>query len=224
MTMKAQMNDNIIAQDLKRRQRVTQRIILFFMAMIASLYFASLNIPNPLTHLIILAVEILCCGALWSSHTGHSFIAGILVVSICEAGLMSVILTTRPFNSTNLPLLDLFVMAISLTVSLLPARWSFYVALFNSLFIFLVLRYQLHTRALDDFLATHFYNGFIRPTALQWIVVGISYIWVQSTNKYIAKIFDLQVEILLLKQNIEKEKQNTAPVIETQLQDVQEAE
>lgn len=202
--MKVRIDENAIKSELKRRKGLVRNIIVFFMVMIGSLYFATLNIPNAWTHIIIVVVEGLCFGALWTNRFGRSYLAGTFVVGICETGLMAVILTTRPFDSVNLPLLDLFVMAITLSVSLLPARFAFLVAFVNTLFIFYVVLYQPHTQSLDMWLTVHGYNAFIRPVALQWICVVISYLWVQSTNKLIAKVYDLQIELALAKQQLEK--------------------
>jgi hypothetical protein len=160
---------------------------------------ATLFIPNGWVKIIILVAEGLSFVALFcNSRLGRPLLTGMIVVVTCEVGLIGVIYTTNPFDTVNLPLFDLFAMAVLLAVSLLPPRFVFGVAALNSVFILYMLLLRPHTPPLDHFLMSQFYNAAIRPIALQWIVACIGFIWVHSTNEFIVKIYALQTNLYVL--------------------------
>ena len=99
-------------------------------------------------------------------------------------------LLTSPMglDVANLPVFDVLIVSELIAVSLLPAVSVFPIALINILFIIAVILFQPHTPALSMLLASGMALDVIaQPIALQIIVALVTYLWVRSAQRAIAR-------------------------------------
>jgi len=169
------------ARDRTTHARLLAIMCLLLLAVITVLIPATLFIPNPHTLQLCLATAVLCGICLGLNRAGKTQIACVLMIISIELAIGLVIWTTRPFDTFNLPLFDIFIIAELLTVSLLPAASVFVILLVNVAFIAASLSWQVHTPQLEAILHTQYYNSLIRPVAVQLVVAVVSYVWVKLT-------------------------------------------
>lgn len=118
---------------------------------------------------------------------GYTGFAAVIIVAMYELMLSLALVMLTPLDEPSIQLYDLYIMAELLAVSLLPARSVFIVAFINSMIILASLTIQPHLAAMNLDLHSQFIPLMIRPIALQFIVAGVSYVWVRSTTKAIAR-------------------------------------
>lgn len=192
--------------------------VVFYLIIILLLFLAAtpfLSNHNVLWSII--AMLGVCVLALVANKSGNTIVAGIIITIAFEGALGFVIFSTTPFDIINLRLFDLFIVGELLTVSLLPSVTVFLVGALNSLFIFISLTVQSHTALLASVLKTQFSNALIVPVALQFIVAGVAFLWLQSSSRAIARA-DRAEMIALLEHTIAEQKQELEVGIERILQ------
>jgi hypothetical protein len=118
---------------------------------------------------------------------GFTGLAAVIIVTMYELMLSLALVMLTPLDEPSIQLYDLYIMAELLAVSLLPARTVFIVAFINSLIILASLILQPHSAAMNLDLQSQFIPLMIRPIALQFIVAGVSYVWVRSTTRAIER-------------------------------------
>lgn len=178
---------SFVKREAWRRGHLLSTVVFFLMLTITVLIPATLFIQNHAVLFLCIAMLVICMVALLINRTGKTLFASIIVVTAFEGAFLLVIASTIPFDVPNLPLYDLLTMTELLAASLLPQRNVFLVALLNSVFIGLGLRFQPHTPALASYLHAQFYSALIRPISLQILVAVVVYLWVQSTVQAIAR-------------------------------------
>ncbi|GCF09455.1 hypothetical protein [Dictyobacter arantiisoli] len=157
-------------------------IIVFIVFLPCCLLLRNPNIAWAVSGLIIAAVV-----GLILNRRGLTSLASIIIVIMCELVLSLAIVMLTPLDEPSIQLYDLYIMIELLVVSLLPARSVFLLALVNSLIIVASLIYQPHLASMNLDIQTQLIPLLVRPIALQFIVAGVSYIWVSSTTKAIAR-------------------------------------
>jgi hypothetical protein len=151
--------------------------------------------------------------ALHLNRRGFTGIAAIIIVVMYELMLSLALVLLTPLDEPSIQLYDLYIMAELLAVSLLPARNVFVIALANSMIILASLVIQPHLSAMNLDLQSQFIPLMIRPIALQFIVAGVSYVWVRSTTKAIARA-DRAEMIATLEHALGNQKQDLQEGIE----------
>src|SRR5258708_27773741 len=110
-----------------------------------------------------------------------------MVVMVLGWGLI-LISSPMGLDVANLPVFDLLIISELIAVSLLPAVSVFPIALGNILFILSDIALQPHTPALNQLLASGMaYDVIIQPIGLQIIVALVTYLWVRSALRAIAR-------------------------------------
>jgi hypothetical protein len=122
---------------------------------------------------------VISCVCLLFNRVGKRATAGIVQVVSFEVILTSVILIMTPLNGASIQILDLLLIGELLAAALLPARYVFLVALYNSLFIWLNISTLSNNSDMILFLL-------VRTVGLQFMVAGISSIWVYNTTQAIS--------------------------------------
>jgi hypothetical protein len=170
-----------------RQARLFSNITLF---LITAFVFA-VPVCLLLANLYMLSLDfveiVITCACLLLNRMGLTLIAGIVQVVSFEITLTFVILIMLPLDGASIQIFDLFIVGVALAGSLLPIRYVFLVALYNSLFIWLNISHQSYTP--DMILGPHsqFISLMARTVGLQFMVAGISSIWVYNTTKAIRR-------------------------------------
>jgi hypothetical protein len=181
-----------------RRGRVAS-IVLFFVILLVILPLPS-AIGNPFLLTTLLLVIVLDSIALLVNRSGRTTTAGIMVVIGIEIGLMTSILTIPGgIAPSNLPLFDLLVQALCVSVSLLAPQTVFLVAVINSIFIVLTLFNGPVTPELYHLVRTDTNRILVQPITLQVIVAIVTFVWANSANSAIKRA-DRAEEIEALQQ------------------------
>lgn len=213
----APVNASFPQREAARKSHLLSTVLFFFTLVIIVFLPCCLLLPNHYDFWIDAVLIVLSFIALVLNRKGKTLAAGILVVAASQAALTLIIFTTTPFDETSLQLYDLFIMTELLAVSLLPPRSVFIVAVANSAAILASLLYEVHTPVLTADLRTQFIPVMVRPIALQFIIAGVTYVWVYSTLKAIVRA-DRAETVAMLEHTLVEQKQDLELGIEQILQ------
>jgi len=140
--------------------------------------------------LVTAAIGLGICGlAILFNSLNMFMVASILLISVVDLGCGLMLLTTpMGLDVANLPVFDVLIVSELIAVSLLPAGSVFIVAACNITFIVADLLLQPHTPELHMLLnSTMVYNTVVQPVLLQIVVAAVTYIWVRSALKALAR-------------------------------------
>lgn len=113
---------------------------------------------------------------------GNAAVAGALAVGAFDTALTLVLLNLPGgrLDTMYLPALDLYLVSVLVTASLMPPAFMFLASMVNGFIIVAELLFVPRTVALDQALAFSPYLIYIRPIALQFIVALVAYAWMRS--------------------------------------------
>ncbi len=194
----APANASLAQREMARRGRLAS-VVLFFTILLVLPAFPT-AMTNPV--LLVTLTIVLCIDgvALLFNRLGQTTLAGTLVVIGVELGLGTSALTyAGGFGISNLPLLDLFVQAECVAVSLLVPESVFLVALVNCVFFVGMLTFGPITPELAHLLKSDSSRLVSQPITLQIIVAIVTYVWVRSATQAIVRA-DRAEEIAALEQ------------------------
>lgn len=200
---------SFVKRERVRKSRLLSTVTFYYLIVLLAFAPACMFLPNPLDVWLVIIAIILTITALACNRQGNVVLAGILVVASYEIALTVAMFTTTPFDETSLQIYDLFIIGELLAVSLLPARNVFLCAVMNATFILISLLFQKHNAILAKDLTTQLLPILVRPVSLQFIIAGVTYVWVYSTSKAIARadraemIATLEHEMAVQKQELE---------------------
>ncbi len=131
----------------------------------------------------------LCGVAALFNQVGKITIVSILLIAVVDLGCGLMLLTSpMGLDVSDLSVFDVLLVSELIAVSLLPAISVFPVALSNILFILAVIALMPHTMNLNMMLESNMaYNTIVQPVSLQIVVAVVSYIWVRSALRAIAR-------------------------------------
>lgn len=184
------------------RRKHLVRIILLVIA-----GFQFVNLPgalvdrDPLAFGTIVLGLFICGVAMLFHRGGRATVSSILLIVVVDLGCGLMLLTSpMGLDVANLPVFDVLIVSELIAVSLLPAISVFPIAFIDILFIIAVILFQPHTPELNMLLASGMALDVIaQPIALQIIVALVTYLWVRSAQRAIARA-DRAEEIAELKQ------------------------
>ncbi len=135
------------------------------------------------------------------NHFGRVMVVSVLLILVVDLGCGLMLLTSpMGLDVGDLPVFDVLLVSELIAVSLLPAMSVFPVALTNVLFILLDIALQPHTPAFNMMLTSDMgYGAVAQPVALQIVVALITYFWVRSALRAIARA-DYAEEVAQLQQ------------------------
>lgn len=177
-------------RELYRRGRLTSTVLLIFLVLaivflpVAIFSSAKFLLPMMVAVIVIVAISVVC------NRFGKITAAGVILVASVEIAFMISLRTQHGGLSVyNLPTLDMLVLPELLAVSLLPAPSVFVIALVNTVFIWVALDTSLIPRAQDlqILLSQSGYSVLIRPIIIQILVAIVTFLWVRSTQRAIAR-------------------------------------
>ncbi len=176
-------------RDETRRRQLVHTILL----VVACLQLAELPGAFINHSLITLGTGVLglsICGvAMLFNSMGRATVGSLLLIMVIDLGCGLMLLTLpNGLDVGNLPVFDVLIVSELIAVSLLPAVSVFPVALGNILFIIGDIIIQPHTPALQSLLASSMaYDALLQPISLQAIVAVVTYLWVRSALRAIAR-------------------------------------
>ena len=195
---------SFVKRETARKSRLISVVACFLLLLFAICLPAAIivrNVPSLVSTSAILPVTLV---AILLNRAGKTFAAGIIIVCASEILLSLVILTTRPFDVMDMQSYELLVIGELLSVSLLPGRSVFIVALYNSAVILGSLLYQPKTPALLQIVHHQLVAVVLNPVGVQLLVAGVTYLWVSSTLRAIARA-DYAEVVAALEQEIGRE-------------------
>ncbi len=203
-------------RELVRRARLASIILLMAsIVLIVALFSFITSLPNVLSFLSALSI---CAVGLAINRIGGTWVTGMLLVLGSDFGfVLSILGAPHGLNTYNLPLLDLLVIGELIAVSILPGLSVFVVALVHCLFIAGVVTFAPHSADVGQMLATYGAGVMIRPIFLQIFVAVISFLWVRSMLRALARA-DRAEEIVALQEAIAQQKQQLEEGVEEILQ------
>lgn len=198
-----------------RRARLLSAISFFVLLVDLLLIPASLFTANRYVPYVCSFALVAIIISIIANRTNNVTFASFLLVGALELALLSIVVTTIPFDVGNLPLYDLLIIVELFAASLLPAPYIFLTALFNSLFVITEVLLQkmsagLATPALYAYLQNPFHAVLVRPVALQIVVGVMSFLWVRSTSQAIVRadraemVAQLEHELAQQKEELEE--------------------
>jgi hypothetical protein len=131
----------------------------------------------------------LCAVAALFNQFGKLTIVTVLLIAVIDLGCGLMLLTSpMGLDVSSLPVFDVLLVSELIAVSLLPAISVFPVALSNMLFTIVVLIFAPRTMELNMVLTSNMaYDTILQPLGLQIIVAVVSYIWVRSALRALAR-------------------------------------
>ena len=131
----------------------------------------------------------LCAVAALFNQFGKVTIVTVLLIAVIDLGCGLMLLTSpMGLDVSDLPVFDVLLVSELIAVSLLPAISVFPVALGNMLFTIVVLLFAPRSMDLTMVLNSNMaYNTILQPLGLQLIVAVVSYIWVRSALRALAR-------------------------------------
>lgn len=184
-----QANAERLIRDGDRRKQVVNVVLLVITL------FQVLNLPGAILMHSTMAIGtvvlglILCGFAMLFNRFGRLTVVSLLLIAVVDLGCgLMLLMTPMGLDVGDLPIFDVLVVSELIAVSLLPAATIFPVAASNIAFIVADLVFQMRTPALNMMLSSSMgYNAIVQPIALQLVVGVITYIWVRSALRAIAR-------------------------------------
>lgn len=191
---------SLATREIARRGKLTSIILFAIMLMLVVLSFVTAFGPNHALFSGLLVGLLISSVALLFNRRGNITIAGTLVVAQVIIGQTFTILSSPSGLTMNtLGLFDQFVISELVAISFLPAGSIFVVAAVNSIIFWALLTFFHHDAQVGQMLQTGAFSVLLRPLILQGIVAVVTYLWVSSALRALARA-DRAEEIAQLEQ------------------------
>jgi hypothetical protein len=198
---KAEVSPSLASREQSRRKQIVSIVLLII------ILFQLIDLPGALMSHSVTAIGIavlglaLCGLAMLFNHFGRVTVVSVLLILVVDLGCGLMLLTSpMGLDVGDLPVFDVLLVSELIAVSLLPALSVFPVAFTNVLFILLDIAFQPHTPAFNMVLTSDMgYGAVAQPVALQIVVALITYFWVRSALRAIARA-DYVEEVAQLQQ------------------------
>ncbi|GER90849.1 hypothetical protein KDW_50110 [Dictyobacter vulcani] len=178
---------SFVKRETVRKSQLLSTVLFYYTIVVIAFLPCCLYLPQPAIVWADAGLVVSAIAALFLNKYGYAMVASLTVVIMFELMLTLALGLITPLDEPSMQLYDLYIMGELLAVSLLPVRSVFIFAFFNSVIILASLLYQPHTAFFIIDMKTQLIPTMVRPIALQFIVAGVSYVWVKSTTKAIAR-------------------------------------
>jgi cell division protein FtsB len=177
-----------LREQARRKQIVSAVLLVIVIFQFAELPGALLMHTAMDIGTVVLGLALCAVAALFNQF-GKVTIVTVLLIAVIDLGCGLMLLTSpMGLNVSDLPVFDVLLVSELIAVSLLPAISVFPVALGNMLFTIVVLMFAPRTMELNMVLNSNMaYNTILQPLGLQLIVAVVSYIWVRSALRALAR-------------------------------------
>ena len=214
-------NATIQQRQRAARGRLTSETLLLVIILVLAAEPSAILGPNKALVFILLIPIFIDIVALIFNKVGQITIAGILVITGIEVGILLSILGPSlgggGLTTYTLPQYDLLVQATLVAVTLLPPRSVFLIVFFHAVLTIGSILYLPHTAEFATVLAANQYDMFLRPVTLQIIVAFVTYRWVTNADQAIQRA-DRAEEIAALERR-DLERQTEELELKQQLED-----
>ncbi|QBD83685.1 methyl-accepting chemotaxis protein [Ktedonosporobacter rubrisoli] len=181
------INASFMRREAARKSHLLSTLIFWLLVVFVLFIPGCLALPNRYVLVADLGMMVICVIALFFNKSQKPLLAGILLTAAFELALTMVIFTTWPLDEPSIQQYELFVFGELLCVSLLAPSSVFIVMIYNIMIITVSLIWQPHTAILIQDLQTQFAPIWVRPAGVQILVAFVSYLWVKSATKAIAR-------------------------------------
>ena len=177
-----------LREQARRKQIVSAVLLVIVIFQFAQLPGALLMHTAMDIGTVVLGLALCAVAALFNQF-GKVTIVTVLLISVIDLGCGLMLLTSpMGLDVSSLPVFDVLLVSELIAVSLLPAISVFPVALSNMLFTIVVLIFAPRTMELNMVLTSNMaYDTILQPLGLQIIVAVVSYIWVRSALRALAR-------------------------------------
>jgi hypothetical protein len=210
-------NAHFIKRDNYRKACLFSHITFFLLIMLC--LFVPICLFLQIRHIIpIVSGQILVsCACLYLNRTGKTVTARVVQVISFEITLTCIILITTPTTNTSIQIFDILIIGELLAASLLSIRSMFLVILYNALFIWLNINYPPHTLATLVSIHSPFIPLLVHAIGLQFVIAGVSSIWVYNIRHAI-RLADKTEMVALLEHTLTEQQKELESGIEQILQ------
>ena len=179
----------LVARERARRRQLVSTILLVVAGFQLVSLPGAISDHSPLALGTVIVGLVICGVAMLFNRGGKAIMSSILLIIVIDLGCGLMLLTSpMGLDVANLPVFDVLIVSELIAVSLLPAASVFPIALGNILFISGDIALQPHTPALNQLLASGMaYDVVAQPIGLQIIVAVVTYLWVRSALRAIAR-------------------------------------
>jgi len=177
-----------LREQARRKQIVSAVLLVIVIFQLAELPGALIMHTAMDIGTVVLGLS-LCAVATLFNQFGKVTIVTVLLIAVIDLGCGLMLLTSpMGLDVSDLPVFDVLLVSELIAVSLLPAFSVFPVALGNMLFTIAVLMLAPRTMELNMVLTSNMaYNTILQPLGLQIVVAVVSYIWVRSALRALAR-------------------------------------
>ena len=177
-----------LREQARRKQIVSAVLLVIVIFQFAELPGALLMHTAMDIGTVVLGLALCAVAALFNQF-GKVTIVTVLLIAVIDLGCGLMLLTSpMGLDVSDLPVFDVLLVSELIAVSLLPAISVFPVALGNMLFTIVVLLFAPRSMDLTMVLNSNMaYNTILQPLGLQLIVAVVSYIWVRSALRALAR-------------------------------------
>jgi hypothetical protein len=183
------LSPSLASREQDRRKQIVSVVLLVI------ILFQLIDLPGAIMSHDTIALGIallglaLCGLAMAFNHFGRVTVVSILLILVVDLGCGLMLLTSpMGLDVGDLPVFDVLLVSELIAVSLLPAVSVFPVAFTNVLFILLIIAFQPHTPAFNMMLTSNMgYSAVAQPVSLQIVVALITYFWVRSALRAVAR-------------------------------------
>jgi hypothetical protein len=205
---------------LVRSGKLTSVIFLIdLIEVLLNLIVSAVNTPFAVPPLAVLLVAVLIGMIL--NRKGKTTIAGIIVITVLELGLiMNILAAPGGLSSFNLIFFDVFIEVELIAASLLASWVVLPLALFNCLLTAAFITFMHKTPDLLQLLKSSPYTVYSSSIGLQIMVSVVIFLWVSSTFREMSRannaeeISKLTMEIAAQQQSVQEEKRRLEESIE----------
>ncbi len=179
----------LLVREITRRRQLVSTILLVVAGFqLVNLPGAIIDKSPPALGTVVLGL-VICGVAMLFNRGGKGIVSSMLLILVIDLGCGLMLLTSpNGLDVANLPVFDVLIVSELIAVSLLPAVSVFPIALVNMLFIIGDIIFQPHTPALNMLLSSGMaYDAVAQPIGLQIIVAVVTYLWVRSALRAIAR-------------------------------------
>ncbi len=182
------INATLAQRELVRHGKLTSMVLFFCLILIVITLPVAAFGSNRVLIPVLSVATLVILGSLQLNRMGKIVLAGSLIVVVMELGFMiSLVTTPGGLGAYNLPTLDMLIIPPLIAVSLLPEVSVIAVCLINCIFISCLLGFLPHGKDLLPLWEKYHYNLIVRPVVIQVITGVVTFLWVRSAAKAIAR-------------------------------------
>jgi hypothetical protein len=197
-----------------RKSRLLSSIVGFLLCIFLGFVPACLELSNHYVLAADTSMLPICVLALLLGKQGKITAGGMLLALSFEIALTIVIATTSPFDEASIQQYELFAFGELLAVSLLSPTSVFGMALYNTLVISWSLFLQMQTPEMVMVVHEQGLPLWARPVAVQWLIAGVTYLWVRNATSANRHADQVEVAVYLEHERVEQERARAAERVE----------